>query len=498
MAKLTLTLALIFALICSNHRAEGASEKLLIGWARTDITPELPANLAGMKRIRIATEVKDPLTATALALEAPYQPEAPTPLILISCDLRSISEALSQGVRAALKDSLPDVPSTSIILNATHSHTAPPLSKFGLPLEGADEDDYLKLAIPRITQVAIDAWNNRQPGGISFGLTFAMIGANRIMAYEDGTSRMYGPVDLPEFSHVEGFEDSSVQTLCTWDSEGKLTGIVLNVAVPAQVSESYSFVSADFWHETREEIDKRLGEGIFLLPQSSSAGDQVSRPHIYARAEERMEKLTGRSRREQIAVRLVDAINSILPVLKEHIDWAPVLGHRFEVVGLPRRIAPEDDLNEIMAAGQEASAKLQSAMDQLEKNPQLSEDEEWRESTSRLWWSSQVSQRTEDRLKVQRSEPTFPTELHAIRIGDAAMAMNPFELYLDYGLQIKTRVEPVQTFLVQLAGPGSYIPTERSIKGGAYGSKPSSTNVGPEGGRELVNWTIDSINALWD
>lgn len=80
-----------------------------------------------------------------------------------------------------------------------------------------------------------------------------------------------------------------------------------------------------------------------------------------------------------------------------------------------------------------------------------------------------------------------------LRIGDAVFATNPFEMYLDYGMRIKARSPAVQTFVVQLAGSGSYLPTERSIAGGAYGAVPASTLIGPEGGSELVEGILDLI-----
>jgi hypothetical protein len=78
-----------------------------------------------------------------------------------------------------------------------------------------------------------------------------------------------------------------------------------------------------------------------------------------------------------------------------------------------------------------------------------------------------------------------------------AFATNPFELYLDYGIQMKVKSPATQTFVVQLAGGGSYLPTQRSINGGAYGAVPASTIFGPEGGKELVAKTVEMLNSLW-
>jgi hypothetical protein len=62
---------------------------------------------------------------------------------------------------------------------------------------------------------------------------------------------------------------------------------------------------------------------------------------------------------------------------------------------------------------------------------------------------------------------------------------------------VKARSKAVQTFVVQLAGNGSYVPAERSVTGGAYGAIPESTEVGPEGGRELVEQTLELLDSLW-
>ena len=88
-------------------------------------------------------------------------------------------------------------------------------------------------------------------------------------------------------------------------------------------------------------------------------------------------------------------------------------------------------------------------------------------------------------------------ELHVLRLGELAIATNPFEYYLDFGVFIKARSPAVQTMLVQLAGGGSYCPSRRSLAGGGYGSLPASNPVGPEGGRKLAERTIEVLLGLW-
>jgi len=110
-----------------------------------------------------------------------------------------------------------------------------------------------------------------------------------------------------------------------------------------------------------------------------------------------------------------------------------------------------------------------------------------------MTWGASVR----DRFEFQQEHPRLSYEVHVLRIGGMAIATNPFELYLDYGIQIQQRSRAVQTFVVQLAGAGTYLPTRRSVAGGAYGAVPASTEVGPEGGRELVEQTLALIESLF-
>ena len=67
---------------------------------------------------------------------------------------------------------------------------------------------------------------------------------------------------------------------------------------------------------------------------------------------------------------------------------------------------------------------------------------------------------------MQQRTPFYTAEIHIIRLGNIAIASNPFELYTDYGLRMKALSRADQTFIVQLAcDAGRYLPTERIIRG---------------------------------
>ena len=55
----------------------------------------------------------------------------------------------------------------------------------------------------------------------------------------------------------------------------------------------------------------------------------------------------------------------------------------------------------------------------------------------------------------------------------------------------------MQTFVIQLAGPGTYLPTARSIGGKGYGSTVYDNEVGPEGGQAIVDETVNVLKDLF-
>ncbi len=102
-----------------------------------------------------------------------------------------------------------------------------------------------------------------------------------------------------------------------------------------------------------------------------------------------------------------------------------------------------------------------------------------------------------DRHANQKDHPTHEVEIHVLRLGDVAITTNPFELFVDFGVQIKARSPALQTFVVQLVGVEGYLPTPRAVRGGGYSAVAESNTVGPEGGQVLVDRTIDLIKSLW-
>ncbi|MCA9427588.1 MAG: hypothetical protein KC994_21080 [Candidatus Omnitrophica bacterium] len=445
-----LGVAALISFVDSGWTVSPATGDLWIGWASTEITPDRPVALVGQKHKRVSTRVRDPLTATALAIETKNeQGDMIDQAVMVSCDLIFIAGWTQTEIRKRLPTLAPDLDPNKVFLNATHTHTGPQQvagSFRGLYDVSADPDvmsatDYGDFLVDRLLGAITEAWKHRTPGGISWGLGHAVVGHNRRAVYFDGTTQMYGKTNREDFDRVEGYEDHSLPLLFFWDPDGRMTGMVVNLTCPAQETESLSEVSADFWHEIREEFRNRHGGSLFLFPQCGSAGD-ISPHLIYRRAaEDRMRERRGLDRRGEIARRVVDGIDAILPYADSDKRFAVPFEHKVDWLDLPQLDPP---------------------------NPPF--------------------YLTDDPCR---------TEVHLIRLGDIAIASNPFELYLDYGVRIQARSPALLTLIVQLSTMKlGYLPTEQAVQGGGYSAVQFL--VGPEGGTVLVDKTVSGLKEMWE
>lgn len=481
------------------------SSRIAIGWAGRDITPDRPVSLRGLFNLRIATRVRDPLTLTALALES-----GGDQAILVSIDACAVDQEVLDRSRALLRERLPEFDARKLVASATHTHTAP-FAGGGIALQKDVEylDDirarypnymttaeYTDLLVDALVSAACEAWQNRREGSVGWGYSYAVVGENRRVRYFDGRAMMYGKTSEPDFSHIEGHVDHGVNLLFTYDPAGALTGVLVNVACPSQANEGgQDYVSADFWHDTREKLRELFGTGLFILPQCSAAGDQTPHRLIQTRAEERMLALkygegTYRRRdnsalRRDIARRIGEAVADAEPAVRKDLRDEVVLKHVQRALDLPHW----DVTDKEYAALQEEIGRLRAQLETVGDSDRLNST--YTALRSRIAWCQRAVNRYHEPLK------SVPVEINILRLGDIAFVTSPFEYYLDFGDRIKGRSPALQTFVVQLAGGGTYLPTERAAEGLSYGAVPASCRVSPAGGQVIVDEAVSTLNTLF-
>lgn len=471
------------------------AQQVKIGWGTIDITPDWPVNLMGQFHVRIATRARDPLNATALALESG---SGDSGFVMVSVDAVQIAAHVQKAFVVQLAKVLPGFDPNRVVLHATHTHTAPLQCAAEawyppLPSSFKRPDEYGDFLAEKLALVTAEAWNKRAPGGLAWGQGYASVGFNRRTCYLTGQTTMYGATADPMFSHVEGNCDHGVEMLFTFDAAQKMTGMLLNVPCPSQCTEHLTEMSADYWHDVRVELRNRHGKGLFILPQCSAAGDQSPHPTINRRGEERMYKLMGLmdngddfnfAQRRVIARRIAQAVEETLPVARKDVRTEVELAHQRHEFPVPRRLLTPWETNESNRIIGDSNQKLAALTD---ADPTT--------SAYSIAFANKVyyTRALERHARQKAGDLEMPVVVHAMRIGDVAMATNRFEYYLDFGQRMKARSPAVQTFVVQLAGEGAYLPTARSVVGGGYGSWFASAPASAEAGTKIVEESLRLI-----
>lgn len=494
-----------------------------IGWSEVSIVPEKgrKVNVVGQFYERITDEVYDPISVTALAIECGTES-----VIFCSCDLVGVSNILLTAVREHLKEVRPDVPGESIVLNAIHTHTSFGYGKRSDYPEGMsggfkglitnlfpdiayedlvsydgpdlfDGEEAFDFLVDRISKAVTEAWDRRAEGMYATGFGRAAVGLCRRVCYDDGSAKMWGDTNFANFETLEAGNDSGIELLFTYTPDKKLTGVIANVACPAQVLEHHSFMSADYWGGVKANLRAEFGEDLFVLGLCSAAGDQcprdmirwvnpekpindpnITRDVVIPRdADPSMFDPAGCKR---VARRISTEILYALEDVSQYVSDTKLV-HETIHLNVPLRRVTIQDRDEAM--------KAIVAFGESKRGQTLS----FKDSAM-----MHIHAGTLARYELQQKMDTIENEIHVLRLGDIAFATNPYELFLDYGNKIRARSPARQTFLIQLCCGGlGYLPTEKAEKGSHYSAYVSSGVTGHEGGDLLVRTTLTKLRNMW-
>lgn len=493
--------------------------QIKFGWAEVSLLPPKgrKVNAVGQFYERITDTVETPITATALAIEGDGDCA-----IICSCDLTQASARLTAEVKARL---LGVLPTDKVIIHATHTHTAMGYAdnsdsgKLGgsfdilqemLPharyeklvhYEGADllaGEEALAHLADRIAEAARLAWENRAHGCFAQGFGRAAVGMCRRVCYADGSAKMWGDTATAAFTELEGGNDSGIELLFTFTPDKRLTGVIANVACPSQVLEHRSFLSSDYWGKVKDNLRREWGEEIFVLGLCAPAGDQcprdlvrwvepeepindpnIVREHVTVRkADPSMFDLSGCARiGRRIATEIICAREEITD--RDYVSKC-AFAHKNMTLDIPlRRVTPTEVADAKAAINAFAEKVGDGVINYVDK--------------AKL----HVHTGTIARGMLQESVDVVPIEVHILRLGTLAFATNPFELFLDFGNQMRARSHASQTFLIQqCCGSFGYLPTAKAERGSHYSAYVSSGTTGHAGGDLLVRKTVSEINGM--
>jgi hypothetical protein len=426
--------------------------------------------------------VHDDLTATALVLGerdtagGNGADNLESRVAIVALDLIGLrGETLVAPIKAQVQ-AITGIPPERVFLNCSHTHYGPAV---GQEREGGDTavaNAYREALPHHLAGVIAAADSARRPVTLSAGRGAVRVGINRRERRADGR------IILGQ--NPEGTLDSEVQV---WrfdaaDAEvsepGAPLGWVRRSAAPVAVLVNYAchgvslgspmrLMSADFMGVMRQLVEALVG-GTALYVQGACGNIN---PSLMGPNWDHPRRLGNALGAEAARVALLAQPIESLPirVTREHLEL-PAL--------MPRSI---DE-------GRARVAALEAEKERLDANSVPAG------AGARSWNTRRLERARQAFAALERGEtlPPVAAEIGALRIGDAALATNPSELFCDIGMAIK-RDSPFPWTAVAgyTDGSAGYVPTRYAYPEGGY-EVDSACRVNPEAG-ELIQETSSRL-----
>ncbi|MEZ4864849.1 MAG: hypothetical protein R3C14_26285 [Caldilineaceae bacterium] len=427
---------------------------MLIGTAWEEITPDRPLPLLGQMHVRLGEYTHDPLTVNAVLFTEGEQQVA-----LLSVDVCVLPDALVRTLQAACARAT-GIAAEAVIIAATHTHVAPCTTD---RIVGDPDPAFLARLEEAVVQAVSRALADREPCDLFAGRGYLeQMGWNRRGMRRDGSCHMYWGSWKEDFVGIEGPRDGEVGVIFARKPDGQVKMVIPSFATHPNCVEGESYYSADLPGQVRRVLRGALGEQVGVVYLTGAAGNTA--PSIMENNPQAIQPWRG----ETGLRRSGDYLGGeILKVIAGQVDPmpTPVLRHAQTALAIPMR---EWDAWADLA---EFKGGMLEFFEQ-----------------SRMDWP-----------RLLQEENPVAVRLHVVRVGDAAICLNPAELYVEFGLAIK-RQSPAQVTLVGELSDGycGYVPTPEAIRHGGYSALSAShTRLVPEAGWLMIETTGQLLGQLF-
>jgi neutral ceramidase len=425
------------------------SAPLRLGRAVVDITP-VPGTpmLTPQSRpfVKLAEPAHDPLCVRAVVIEVDGAKAA-----IAACDLTSIPNAMFDEARKLIVEAT-GLPADSIMISATHTHTAPQIRpRF---LGKVDEEarkkclDYVEALPGRMADAVIAAHAAMQPCRVSAGIGREdTISFNRRFVMRDGTVMTNPGKDDPalhaQIVRPAGPTDPEVGVVSFDTPDGKPLATLVNFSLHLD-TDGGAAPTADFAGTLHQRLVQARGAELLSLFAIGAAGNINHYNLLDPQAPRRVK---GHEESARIGHKLADAVLETYSRLQP-LDAGPLrFARRTVAIDMPRE------------KGAALAARHQNA-------PRFFDGEvDVRNENGRQW---------------------FEAEVQVITLGsELAWVGLPGEMFVEFGLALKLASPYRYTMIHELANRSiGYVPNLRAYPEGAY--ETLATRCAPGSGEDLV------------
>jgi len=425
---------------------------LEIGVGRACINPplDIPNGMWVAQRHVRAEGLDMDLLATVLILA-----DGELRVALLDLDLCFLQDGLATAIRKAVGEAA-GVPEENVLPFCTHSH-AGPLILDGFRGEGEDRVlSYMHSLPDLIAGAARQAARSTQPVRVAAGVGHSDIGVNRDLRLPDGR--------FVVGCNPDGFCDPEVGVIRIDTLSGKPLACIVNYAChPTVLGPGNKLISPDYPGSTRRIVEQVTGATCFFL---QGAGGNVGPVETFVADATVARRLGTRLGLEAARVHLGLETRPVQKRLRNVIESGATLAEYEEVPtdAPPPRLAVANAFAELPMRSPLAEVYEKAPEELVAWKATLADLINQRAEPSAVAAALQRVTRLQlraDRLLRYRGKKTLAVEMHAVRLGDAAIAAISGEPYSEIGAAVKGRSPfPKKTlFAGYVDGDMMYIPT---------------------------------------
>ncbi|MFH1739790.1 MAG: neutral/alkaline non-lysosomal ceramidase N-terminal domain-containing protein [bacterium] len=445
---------LITFLVGTLTLSSDTEARLLAGAAKESIVPPFPTQMGGFgDRTATFTGTHDDIFVRALVLDDDL-----TQLVLIGSDLMAVDAKLVQRVRNQIEKAT-GIPPHHIMISATHSHSAP--SYYQLERQAETELPLEDFLVERFVEAALEAYNRRVPARLGFHAG-ELTGASR--------NRQQGNEEVI---------DTQVGVLRVEEQEGReIIAILYNfTAHPVILGAENLLLSGEYPGTASRAIEQLMG-GIAIFTQGAT-GDVT----IHRSGDPFLEiKRVGRL--------LAGEVIKSAEFVRNKSEQVPI-GALSKTLQLPPKDLPS--LDDAKRSLDEARATLDRA-EKGEASPEIL----W-ELNQKVRFLSATLDQARDLEEGTLDQPeSYEVEVQVLRIGDLIIVALPGEVFVEYALEMRSRVRQMtgmdMCFVGFANGYIGYVVTPRGMETGGY--EASVTRLGAFAGRQMIETAMTLFRDL--
>jgi peptidoglycan/xylan/chitin deacetylase (PgdA/CDA1 family) len=443
--------AIVFLIVATTAHAD-----LQAGAAKRSIVPPFPTLLGGfIDRPGTFTGVKSPVFARALVLK-----NSETSIAIVATDLLNMSRALADRVRAEASKQT-GIPADHMLITAAHNHSAPAGFTPGLLFGGGLNDKLVDFLATELTQSIVDANAVLAPATVGFGEgKLDTITRNR----QQGNTTVIDP-------------QVGVLRVQKADSRDMIAILFNFTGHPVILGSDNMMVCGEYPGMAETTVEETIG-GVALFTQGACGDITMQRSGDPYLEVERLGRI--------LASEVIKTAEQIRPSaasvkLASRLEETPVE---------PRKYLSPEDSTAALATAKKAfeDAKTANApTEELNKLERKADELEW---TDRF---------TQFRAKHPADFPDVTDALvHVLQVGPLIVVGIPGEMFVEYALEMKGRVQKGKGMPMMLAGYSNdyvgYIVTPQAVKTGGY--EQATTRLDASAGRAMTEAAMTWVNEM--